>query len=65
MKDKIDCKISYNDKEEMLSIRNGNDESVFYGNYWDFSRGPESIARFLTELGLSVEIDGKLKSVED
>lgn len=40
----------------MLKITNDKNETVFYGNYWDFSRDPIFLAKLLTQLGLIVEI---------
>ena len=55
-------KISYNPDEEMMSISTDN-ETVFYGNYWDFSRNPEAIGNFLYRLGLDVHVDKDLPAV--
>lgn len=54
--------ISYNPDEEMMAIRR-NGKTVFYGNYWDFKKDPDSIKDFLYDLGLDVEIDDKLESI--
>ena len=49
--------IEYDDDDEMLSITNTtDDECVFYGNYWDFARGPESFRQLFQRLGLDVEL---------
>lgn len=63
--EKIDCVISYNPDEEMMSISDKNDKCLFYGNYWDFDKSPTGIAEFLKKIGLKVKIDKKLKSVND
>lgn len=52
--------ISYNEEMEMMVIRN-NDKTVFFGNYWDFSTDPISIAELLKSLGLEVEIKDDYK----
>lgn len=56
-------KISYAPEEEMMSISN-DDGTVFYGKYWDFSREPEAIAKFLKDLGVEdVYIDKDLSLI--
>lgn len=55
-------KISHNEDEEMMVIKN-DDEVVFYGNYWDFDNSPEGLADFLKSLGLKVKLDKKLPSI--
>ena len=59
----VSCSISYNQSEEMMSIKNKDGKTVFYGNYWDFNKEPQSLAKLLTSLGLKVELDDKLESV--
>lgn len=54
--------ISYNSEEEMMHIENDNG-TVFYGNYWDFSREPKDLYKFLVQLGLPVKIDKDLVSL--
>lgn len=38
-------------------------ETVFFGNYWDFSRNPKEIAKLLKKLGLEVHIDKDLPAI--
>lgn len=53
--------IEYDDDTEMLSITNTiDDECVFYGNYWDFNRGPENFRQLFERLGLEVELKKRL-----
>lgn len=59
----VSCSISYNESEEMMSIKDKNGKSVFYGNYWDFNKEPKSIAKLLTSLGMNVNLDDELESV--
>jgi hypothetical protein len=59
----VSCSISYNESEEMMAIRDKNGKTVFYGNYWDFDREPQSLSKLLTLLGLKVGLDGELESV--
>ena len=47
--------INYNDNEEMMSIMH-NGKCLFYGNFWDFERDPESLAEFLQKLGITVNL---------
>ena len=63
-KSKLNCVISYNNSEEMMSIRNHNDVSVFYGNYWDFDNSPESLFKLFKSLGLKVMINDSLANVD-
>lgn len=60
----VSCAISYNESEEMMSIKDKNGKSVFYGNYWDFNNEPKSISKLLTSLWINVNLDDKLESVE-
>lgn len=48
-------KISYNPDEEMMSITT-EDETLFYGNYWDFDRSPKQLAKFLKKIGVDVHL---------
>ena len=59
----VSCSISYNESEEMMSIKDKDGKTVFYGNYWDFNNEPKSISKLLTSLGVNVDIDDKLESV--
>jgi|GEM_PF-6726644 len=55
-------KISYNSQEEMMHIETDNG-TVFYGNYSDFKRDPDSLYKLFVSLGLSVKKDEDLPSI--
>lgn len=55
-------KISYNADEEMMQIEVGR-KNIFFGNYWDFSRDPESLAEFFKKLGHEVETKEDLPAI--
>lgn len=48
--------IEYDRNCEMMSITSKNGKVIFYGNYWDFDREPESLKRFIEKLGLKVDM---------
>lgn len=52
-------KISYNPSQEMMHIENDKG-TLFYGNYWDFSRNPKDLAKLFEQMGLKVKIDQDL-----
>lgn len=52
--------IEYCENTEMMKILKDG-ECAFDGNVWDFERGAVGVKKFLTKLGLEVE----LKIVED
>ncbi len=55
--------ISYNSDEEMMSISQ-NGKIIFYGNYSDFSREPESLGKFLRDLNIhDVYVNEDLKII--
>jgi len=46
--------IEYNDDEEMMKITKGG-KLIFYGNYTDFPREPDTIRYLFIKLGLIVD----------
>ncbi len=47
--------IRYHEDSEMMEITKDG-EQVFFGNYWDFSREPQSIKKFLNAFGIKAKI---------
>jgi hypothetical protein len=57
--------ISYNENEEMMSIKDKNGKIVFYGNYWDFPKTPKGIKDLFDKLGIPYLMDDNLPSCYD
>lgn len=47
--------IKYSNDDEMMEISNAG-KCIFSGNNWDFQNDPDSIAQFLKDAGLNVEV---------
>lgn len=54
--------IIYNENEEMMKIV-VDGESIFFGNYWDFSREPKSLEKLFKKMGVDVSIKNTLPPI--
>lgn len=56
MSKKINIIITNDSDSEMMKIETSEGNSLFYGNYWDFNRDPESFAELFKALNMNTEI---------